>query len=246
MVACEALVRWQHPAKGILSPEAFLPTAEETGMLAPLGWWVLNEACRQMRSWQNKYEAAREMGVSVNIAGVQLINSEALALIEGALKESGLDPAFLRLELTENGIRQFGEAATPILRKLKRTGLQVYLDDFGTGYSSLAYLHRLPIDVAKIDRSFISGRESKNGGHKVVQAMSNLLHELGMKVAVEGVENAAQLNLARSLGCEIIQGFVLAKPMEAGAFGRFLAHQHLRDEIASLVLSSGDQESRSL
>ncbi len=216
IVSCEALIRWQHPRRGLLAPDRFLQATEEAGLLVSVGWWAVEEACRTARLWQEQFPSTHPLSVNVNIAGVQFARGDAVERIEGILEKTGLDPSSLKLEITEDGVREVAEAIT-ILRNLQELGIHLHLDDFGTGYSSLAYLHRLPLDISKIDRSFISEMDRASGNRDVVRAMVNLIHDLGMEVTVEGVETEEQYSFVRDLGCEYAQGFHFSRPLAPDA-----------------------------
>jgi diguanylate cyclase (GGDEF)-like protein/PAS domain S-box-containing protein len=216
IVSCEALIRWQHPRRGLLAPDRFLAAAEEAGLLVSVGWWVVEEACRTARLWQEQFSNPHPVSVSVNVAGSQFARGDAVERITSILEKSGLDPSSLKLEITEDGVREVAEAVT-ILKSLQDLGIHLHLDDFGTGYSSLTYLHRLPIDVSKIDRAFISEVDRASSNRDVVRAMVNLMHDLGMEVTVEGVETAEQYAFVRDLGCEYAQGFHFSRPLAPDA-----------------------------
>lgn len=221
IVSCEALIRWQHPRRGLLVPDRFLQAAEEAGLLVSVGWWVVEEACRTARLWQEQFSNPHPVSVSVNIAGSQFARGDAVERITAILEKSGLDPSSLKLEITEDGVREVAEAVT-ILKSLQDLGIHLHLDDFGTGYSSLTYLHRLPIDVSKIDRAFISEADRASSNRDVVRAMVNLMHDLGMEVTVEGVETAEQYAFVKGLGCEYAQGFYFSRPLAPDALWALL------------------------
>ena len=217
----EVLVRWRHPERGLVSPGEFIPAAEASGLIRPLGAWVLNEACRQAKAW---CDAGLELVMAVNLSPAQLRHDGMLAEIDNALRASGLDPRCLELEITESLLLERSEGVTDgTLRGLASRGVGLALDDFGTGYSSLASLKRLPVGKIKIDRSFVRdiGRDPED--EAVVCAMVNLGHALGKHVVAEGVENEAQLAFLRRLGCDAAQGFMLARPATAAEVGPLLA-----------------------
>lgn len=221
IVSCEALIRWEHPRRGLLAPDRFLEAADEAGLLVSVGWWAVEEACRTARLWQEQFPSSAPISVSVNIAGSQFARGDAVERIEVILGNTRLDPSSLKLEITEDGVREVAEAVT-ILKKLQDLGIHLHLDDFGTGYSSLTYLHRLPIDVSKIDRAFISELDRTSSNRDVVRAMVNLIHNLGMEVTVEGVETEEQYTFARELGCEYVQGFHFSRPLAPDALWALL------------------------
>jgi diguanylate cyclase (GGDEF)-like protein len=216
LVGFEALVRWNHPDKGLISPDEFIPVAEETGLIVPVGRLVLNEACRQAKKWNDQRDPALPpLTVSVNLSNRQLLHPELLADVRGALAASGLDAAKLKLEITESVMMEEADHAIELLNSLKEMGILLLLDDFGTGYSSLAYLHRLPIDTLKIDRSFISNLHSDLRGRHFVETIVHLAHKLGLDVICEGVELEVQANILIAMGAEFSQGFFYSRPVAA-------------------------------
>ncbi len=208
----EALLRWNHPARGIVLPGEFIGCAEETGLIVPIGEWVLREACKQMQRWHEKYPIGGRLSISVNLSGKQFSHP---AHIGRALRESSLAPSSLKLEITESVIMEDPSAASKLLEQLQRQEVQSYVDDFGTGYSSLSYLHRFPMSALKIDRSFVTNIGPGGENAAIVQTIVNLAHNLGMSVIAEGVETAAQLELLRQMGCEYGQGFYFSRPVAA-------------------------------
>jgi EAL domain-containing protein (putative c-di-GMP-specific phosphodiesterase class I)/CheY-like chemotaxis protein len=210
IVAVEALVRWNHPRRGLLAPGAFIAVAEETGLIEPLGRWVLRESCRQAAEWQVRGEA---IGVSVNVSTYQLQSDGFVEEVRAALSESGLVPRALTLELTESILVHDTAATITKLKELKSLGLQLAIDDFGTGYSSLNYLGSFPIDVLKIDKTFVDRMSADAGGVLLIQAIVRLGLSLGLHVVAEGIETAAELAQLRILGCELGQGFHFSKPV---------------------------------
>ncbi len=219
----EALVRWQHPERGLVYPADFIPMAEETGIIVAIGWSVMREACAQIAQWRQEYRSSQNIGMSVNLSGKQFVLADLLEQIEGILDESGLEPETLRLEITESMIMENAESAVEKLLQLRDFGIQVHIDDFGTGYSSLSYLHRLPTHTIKIDRSFVHGMDEGNGKPQIVGTIVNLARSLGMEVAAEGLETADQLALIRQLQCEYGQGYYFSKPLDASSAADLLA-----------------------
>jgi len=211
----EALVRWQHPERGLISPAEFIPMAEETGLIIPIGWWVIREACNQMHIWQAQFPENSSLAISVNISGKQFSQPNLSQQIEQILQETSLDPRTFKLEITESAIVENAESATVMLAQLRKLGVQLYMDDFGTGYSSLSYLHRFPIDMLKIDRSFVSRMSFDNENSEIVRTIMTLAHNLGMKVTAEGVETAEQLALLKALKCDYGQGYFFCKPVDS-------------------------------
>ncbi len=216
----EALVRWQHPIKGLIPPAEFIPTAEETGLIVPIGYWVLDEACRQIGIWQAQFPADPPLTINVNLSTRQYTQPDLIPRITDVLQKNKLDAGSLKLELTESLVIEDSESTSLTLSKLRGLGIQVQIDDFGTGYSSLSYLHTLPIDTLKVDRSFISRLGTNTNSSEIVRTILTLAHNLGMKVIAEGVETDEQLSRLKAMDCEYIQGFLFAKPVdnqEAGA-----------------------------
>lgn len=222
----EALLRWQHPEHGLISPTVYLSVAEETGLLIPIGQWVLHEACRRVRAWQAQYSSISVLYMSVNLSSTQFLRTSLLQEIDQALLETGLEARSLRLEITETVMMENAETATATLLQLKTRNIQTSLDDFGTGYSSLSHLQRFPIDALKIDQSFI-GRMVLNGeSFEIVKTIIALAHNLGRKVVAEGVETVEQLAVLRSLKCEEGQGYLFSKPLDSKAAETLLAAGH--------------------
>jgi diguanylate cyclase (GGDEF)-like protein len=211
----EALVRWQHPQHGLIYPGDFIPAAEETGLIVPLGWFVLREACRQTVDWQKRSPKAKDLLISVNLSSNQFSQPDLPAHVRSILTDTGLAPNHLKLEITETVVIENPEAAGEMLRQLRALGVRVCLDDFGTGYSSLSYLLRFPIDTLKIDRSFVSVIGSGAENSSIVKTIVALAHNMGMDVTAEGVETQAQLDHLHSLKCEHAQGYLFSKPVDA-------------------------------
>jgi EAL domain-containing protein (putative c-di-GMP-specific phosphodiesterase class I) len=221
----EALVRWQHPRLGLLAPEDFVPLAEEMGVSAPLGAWVIREACRAAGQWHRAFAAAGPLSVSVNLSARQFARSDVLALTAEALRESGLGPASLRLELTESVVMEEPEAAAAKLARLKELGIALDIDDFGTGYSSLSHLRRFPIDALKIDRSFVSRMDTDVDDHEIVRTIVTLAANLGVAAVAEGVETPEQKARLQGLRCRFGQGFLFSRPLDAAAVAHLLSRQ---------------------
>jgi len=211
-IGMEALVRWQHPERGLVAPGAFIPIAEATGLIVPLGTWVLREACRQTAEWNRRNDADAAVGISVNLSARQFAQSSLEEQVRSILDETRLDPTCLTLELTESVIMDDAEEAVTRLHALKALGIRIAIDDFGTGYSSLAYLKRFPIDVIKIDRSFVSGMEESSEDTAIVSSIIGLAYMLGKTVVAKGVETARQLVLLRNMGCDRGQGYFFGRP----------------------------------
>jgi len=217
--AFEALLRWRHPTRGLLRPDSFIPVAEETGLIVPMGWWVLREACRQLAEWQALPWTGEHLAVTVNLSGKQLIQADVVERIAEILRETGIRPGGLRLEITEGTIMGQAEDAIAKLLALRGFGVKLYIDDFGTGYSSLSYLHRLPVDALKIDRSFISEMNGGDDRSEIVGTIVTLARILRMDVAAEGIETAEQVSRLRALSCHYGQGYFFSEPLAGGAAG---------------------------
>jgi diguanylate cyclase (GGDEF)-like protein/PAS domain S-box-containing protein len=224
----EALLRWEHPERGLVLPGEFIPIAEETGLIIPLGRWVLREACRQVMEWGETLPAgypARTLAVSVNLSAKQFMQEDLTRDIVRALEETGLPPERLILEITESVVMEDASMTAEVMRGLKALGVRISVDDFGTGYSSLAYLERFPADYLKIDRSFVEGLGRGPESTAIISAMVNLSRDLGLGVVAEGIETADQLERLKTLGCELGQGYYFAKPLPAAAAADMLASQ---------------------
>jgi EAL domain-containing protein (putative c-di-GMP-specific phosphodiesterase class I) len=225
IAGAEALVRWEHPTRGLLLPEEFLSVAEDTGLIVRIGEGVLREACHQMRAWQERYPSVPPLTVSVNLSPRQFFQPELVAEILG---ETEIYPGSLQLEITEGTMTSNGVySANHTLRNLKDLGVQLAVDDFGMGYSSLSYLKRFPVDVLKIDRSFIAGLEQDTDGvskdAQIVSAMIELTHALGLEAVAEGVETSAQLAWLRNMKCDLGQGNYFSEPLPSEALAVILA-----------------------
>jgi len=224
LVGFEALVRWKHPQRGLVPPLEFIPLAEETGLIVPLGHLVLQQACRQMSEWQQELGPDPPLTVSVNLSPRQFLEAGLVEQVDRILEQTALDPRQLRLEITESGIMEDAEAAAAMLSELRARNISLSIDDFGTGYSSLSYLHRFPVNTLKIDRSFVSNMAVKgDGGPEIVRAIVALAHNLGMDVTAEGVETEEQAARLRELKCENAQGYYFCKPVDAATVENLIA-----------------------
>jgi diguanylate cyclase (GGDEF)-like protein len=220
IAAAEALLRWRHPTKGLLSPSSFITLAEETGLMIPLGEWVLREACRQARAWQ--LELGCTFPVAVNLSATQFRHQNILQMIHSALTDAGLDARALEVELTESALMTNPEESAGVLKQLRKMGISVAIDDFGTGYSSLSYLRRFPIDKLKIDRSFIRDLTISRTDESIVRAIVSLARSVGLKVVAEGIESAEQLEFVTRLECDQWQGYHCCTPQPAARFEAML------------------------
>ena len=220
VVGAEALVRWKEPDAGLISPDRFIPLAEETGLIVPLGEWVLRTACEEFKTWQRQGLPIER--IVVNVSGVQLHQGDLVDTIDNILKTSELDPRHLELEITESLIMQEAEQAIAILERLRELCISLAIDDFGSGYSSLSQLKRLPIDKLKIDRSFVMDVPQDPNDEAIVRAVLALGRALDLSVVAEGVESEEQLAMLKENGCEEVQGFFYSKPVSSEACVAFV------------------------
>lgn len=219
----EALLRWQHPTRGMLGPEEFIVAAEETGLIRELGWWNLQEACRQIRQWRGGSEANSKLVISVNLSPKQFLQPNLVADIRAMLQELALPPEALKLEITESAVMGDPAGAVTMLQEMKLLGIQLAIDDFGTGYSSLSYLHRFPLDTLKIDRSFISGMSNASEGMEIARTILPMADTLQLDVIAEGVETLEQVALLKKLNCKYGQGYFFSRPLSAEGAAAFLS-----------------------
>ncbi|MEA2080107.1 MAG: EAL domain-containing protein, partial [Pseudomonadota bacterium] len=221
VVGVEALLRWFDPDHGLIPPDTFIPVAENSGLILPIGEWVIKEACRQNKAWQKA--GLEKIVVSVNVSGTQFARQNVPDVIDAALRESRLDPRYLEAEITESVIMSQPDRAVEQLSALKDLGVGIALDDFGTGYSSFSYLHRFPIDTLKIDRSFISDICKITEHAEIVAAIIAMSHILKLRVIAEGVEEEQQLHLLADKDCDVIQGYLISRPLPADEITQLLA-----------------------
>jgi Amt family ammonium transporter len=214
-VGVEALLRWDHPDQGLVTPNRFIPVAEESGLIIPIGAWVLQEACRQLRRWQVKRYGGLQGAVEVNLSARQVDDPQIVATVEQILAETGLSPSYLTLEITESALMNDAASALSVLRALKALGVTLAIDDFGTGYSSLSYLQRFPLDILKIDKTFVDELGIAPEGSEIIAAVINLAHALGLQVIAEGVESERQLEELERLDCDFAQGYLFSRPVPA-------------------------------
>jgi EAL domain-containing protein (putative c-di-GMP-specific phosphodiesterase class I) len=206
IVGMEALLRWRHPEYGLLVPSGFIPVAEQTGLIVPLGRWVLGEACRRAREWQGRYPREAPLTIAVNLSARQLRYPELVGEVEDALRRADLDPGSLTLEITESFLVEDGESSSGTIRRLKDLGVRLAIDDFGVGYSSLSYLRYLPVDQLKLDRVLLENLDKDPKNLAIVRAAVDLGHALDIEVVAEGVETPEEFEELRKLGCDVGQG----------------------------------------
>jgi diguanylate cyclase (GGDEF)-like protein len=236
IVGAEALVRWQNPEVGLVSPAEFIPLAEETGLIVPIGNWVSRVACSQIKQWHS--EGFDSLGVSVNLCARQFQEQDLVNSVVEILSQSRLDPKFLELEITESSIMTDADFAVKVLTELKALGIRVSVDDFGTGFSSLGYLKRLPVDILKIDQSFVHDVSTDPDAAALVMTIISLAHNLRLKVIAEGVETEEQLRFLRLLRCDEIQGYLFSKPLPAEEFRVLLAKEQNSNLERSQLVSA--------
>ncbi|MBA3791011.1 MAG: EAL domain-containing protein [Rubrobacter sp.] len=224
IVGMEALARWRHPKYGLIGPEEFIPLAEETGLILPIGQWVLREACRQTRAWQDQFSPIPHLVTSVNLSVKQFRQPDLTAMLAATLAETGLDPRYLQLEITESVVVDDIEYAVSLLHDLKSLNVELAIDDFGKGYSSLESLSRFPVDYLKIDRAFVKELGVRDQDAAIAKLVIELAHAVGMKAVGEGVETTEQLALLRELGCDLAQGFYFQEPLPSEAAMMSFAH----------------------
>lgn len=215
IVGFEALVRWRKPGQGLISPGVFIPVAEETGLIVPIDWWVMDEACLQMRFWQQQFPSSPPLTISINISSKHFAQPSLVEQVRQVLEKTGLPPQSLKLEITETALIENPDFANVVLTQLKQLGVKLCIDDFGTGYSSLSYLHRFPLDILKIDRSFINSMHENEEKLKIVKVIITLAKTLDMPIVAEGIETEQQAEILRQLGCEYAQGFLFHRPVES-------------------------------
>jgi EAL domain-containing protein (putative c-di-GMP-specific phosphodiesterase class I) len=226
----EALLRWDHPRRGLISPMDFIPLAEETGLIASIGEWVLATACARTKQWQDQGFA--KLDVAVNLSARQFADPMLLPKLTNIIRRSGLDPSSLELEITESLVMSQGGSAVTVLQQLKSLGVRIAIDDFGTGYSSLAYLKRFPIDTLKVDRSFIRDIPADSGDKQITRAIIAMAHSLRLRVVAEGVETADQLKFLRKERCDTVQGYYLHRPLpEAEVAAVLKLNRRHRDSV---------------
>ena len=222
LVGFEALVRWNHPQRGLVPPNEFIPISESTGLIIPMTVQILHSACAQIVRWQQKYPKDPPLNVAVNLSGKHFGHPALVEQIKTVISETGIDAASLKIELTESAVMENAETAILMLKQIKEIGVQISIDDFGTGYSSLSYLHRFPIDLLKVDRSFVGAMEENTENGEIVRTVIALAKALGLKVVAEGIESVHQFHQLRILGCEYGQGYLFSKPLPVPEIERLL------------------------
>jgi EAL domain-containing protein (putative c-di-GMP-specific phosphodiesterase class I) len=242
LIGMESLVRWHHPTRGLLLPGEFISLAEDSGLIVPLGAWVLRQACRQGAQWEDRRVAAGEspgrINISVNVSAQQLADSTFPRQVASALAESGLDPDRLWLEITESTLMSTGDASVAALAALRGLGAHLEIDDFGTGYSSLSYLKRLPVETLKVDQSFVDELDCDADDVAIVRAIVGLGDSLGLAIVAEGVERRAQANALMALGCSIAQGYLFGYPQPASTLEPYPADDLSNWSMAAQIRTS--------
>jgi EAL domain-containing protein (putative c-di-GMP-specific phosphodiesterase class I) len=224
VIGVEALIRWRHPTRGVIPPIEFIPIAEDSGLIVPIGRWVLQEACHQAASWHTQ---GQRIGIAVNVSGRQLDNDTLIDDVRDALEASELDPGALTVEITETTLMRDADATAVRLGELKQLGIRIAIDDFGTGYSSLAYLRQFPVDALKIDRSFIGGIAASKESAALIHTLVQLGKALHIETLAEGIEDQAQLQTLQREHCDQGQGFLFSRPLAVDAIEEFLQSSDL-------------------
>jgi len=232
VIAVEALVRWEHPTRGIVTPNEFIPLAEETGVIVPIGRWVLEEACRQAAAWSAE---GRKIGISVNVSGYQLGRKSFADDVRRALQEAGIHPSLLTLEITETTLMRDVAGATERLREIRALGVRIAIDDFGTGYASLSHLQRMPVDVLKVDRSFVAALSDGGQSRELLEVILGVGQALSLAVVAEGIETQGQMTALEDMGCALAQGFLMASPTTASEIEAMLPSAESRPAVGSRI-----------
>jgi EAL domain-containing protein (putative c-di-GMP-specific phosphodiesterase class I) len=236
LAALESLVRWRHPVRGLVPPDAFIPIAEETGLIVPLGKLVLTQACRQLKKWQRELPAFAEMAVGVNVSHRQFVSPAVVDDIARILQETELSPRNLKLEVTESAAMHDAVQTIETMARLRAMGVLIYMDDFGTGYSSLSQLQRMPLDALKIDRAFVKDMNHDETSRSIVESIIALAHTMRLRVIAEGVETADQASRLAASGCDYLQGYHFGRPMPAERVAGFVEdHAAARTPRAAAV-----------
>lgn len=222
------MVRWRHPQRGVINPGAFISIAEETGLIVPMGSWILNEAVRQLGVWQKRNLVDHGFTMDVNLSALQLREADVVGEIGGALTRHGVAPASVAMEITESLVVDDGQDCRDRLDQIRQLGVQLALDDFGTGFSSLGYIHKFPVDIIKIDRSFVAGLGAKGTDPTVARTIIDLAGQVGARTIAEGIEEESELAVLADLGCDLAQGFLFSRPVPSAEFVGLLAGADLR------------------
>ena len=230
----EALIRWQHPERGLLGPDQFIPLAEETGLILPLGAWMLETALSQLQRWRREIPEAHDLWMAVNLSPRQLTDPDLIHKVSRALAETGVPAGNLHLEITETAVMRSVDASASTLDALRQLGVHLIIDDFGTGYSSLARLKKLPVTALKIDRSFVDGLGRDSSDLSIVDAIINMADSLALGVIAEGVETREQLEILQSLGARMGQGYLWSRALPAAGLGSWLSAVPLHEELAEV------------
>ncbi|MEO8072224.1 MAG: EAL domain-containing protein [Acidobacteriota bacterium] len=233
----ESLVRWQHPTRGIVSPLEFIPVAEETGLIIPLGEWILRESCRQLSAWQSEFKMNPPLTMSVNLSCKQFVQTDLVERIVEIIRDTKIEASSLRLEITESHLMKDSEAAILIMNNLRALGIKLSIDDFGTGYSSLSYLHRLPINYLKVDRSFVSQMQENSENREIVRTIILLAKNLNLEVIAEGIETIEQAQYLKSLTCNFGQGYLYSKPVDAPSATKLLFEENFSNSKTRIIIS---------
>ena len=228
IISFEALLRWQHPEQGLISPYKFLDAAEDTGLMVPIGRWLFHEACRALREWQTSNSSRDAVKVTLNVSARQFADAGMLCDLQAALRESEVEPSQLQLEITEGVAAADPKLTATLLSHLKHLGIGIVLDDFGTGNCSLRGLRQFPVDALKIDRSLVTEMLADRSAHDIIELVITLAHKMNLKVVAEGIESAKQLEHLRALGCDYGQGYLFSQPVEAKAAELLLRQQSSR------------------
>jgi EAL domain-containing protein (putative c-di-GMP-specific phosphodiesterase class I) len=228
----EALIRWNHPERGFVNPSDFIPLAEDTGLIVPIGQWILKRACQQLAKWQWQSASNRNLFISVNLSGKQVAQADLVEKIQETLSQTNLEAKHLKLEITESAVMDNSDMAVRLLKELKALGVQLSIDDFGTGYSSLGYLHRFPVNTLKIDRSFVGRIGEAAENIEIVRTIVSLAENMGMEVVAEGVETLSQLTQLRNLNCKFGQGYLFSRPVDADSVTGWIARKpHWQEDL---------------
>jgi EAL domain-containing protein (putative c-di-GMP-specific phosphodiesterase class I) len=227
----EALARWEHPIRGLVSPVDFIPLAEETGLIVPLGMKILKEACQKLRQWQLIFNMENPLTMSINLSGKQFAQKDLVEEIRKVIRDEKIEPGCIRLEITESIVMENASAAIETLKQLKSIGVQLSIDDFGTGYSSLSYLHRFPFDILKIDRSFVTRMNTDKDSLSIVETIVTLAKKLGKTIVAEGVETDAHKTTLSELLCDFGQGYLFSKPLNSFDAEEFLRNNTTTENI---------------